>query len=91
MIERRHQIVHRGDKFESAERASLKPINANDVSRWNTATQTFIDNLYLPLLIRLIRATKSKSRTPTPKCHASVRKADESFVHHCSFADSIGN
>jgi len=65
MIERRHQIVHRADRFETVDSTSLKPIKVGEVSRWHTATQDFMHSLYRPLLDRLISLEVARD-TPQP-------------------------
>lgn len=55
MMERRHQIVHRADRFEAANAiASLKPIEPDDVSRWLIATHALMETLGFPLLLKLV-------------------------------------
>jgi len=64
MIERRHQIVHRADRFETVNLTVLKPIRVGDVSRWHTATQNFMQSIYLPLLNRLMSLETERSESP---------------------------
>ena len=55
MIERRHQIVHRADRFESANSlAALQPIKSDDVSNWLHEIQEFMQSLYVPILRKLL-------------------------------------
>ena len=54
MIKRRHQIVHRADRFAAAETAALKPITPAEVRGWSAATQEFIESLHMPLLKKLL-------------------------------------
>jgi hypothetical protein len=64
MIERRHKIVHRADRFEDANSAlALQPIAINDVADWLRATQEFLNSLRIPLFAKLIGAKPTRSST----------------------------
>lgn len=61
MIERRHTIVHRADRFEDANSIpALQPIKTEEVSDWLRATQEFMFSLRMPLFFKLSRATLTK-------------------------------
>ena len=64
MIDRRHQIVHRADRFEPALSTVLNPIRADDVSRWLTATNEFMQSFDFPLLQKLIALQDKTPTTP---------------------------
>ena len=69
MIQRRHQIVHRGDKLKPTPSAApvLQPMKLVDATRWLRATFEFMDNLNAPLAKKLARIETSKIRGDTKK------------------------
>ena len=75
MIDRRHQIVHRADRFEPTLSTVLNPIEAGDVSRWLTATNEFMQSFDFPLLQKLI-VLQDKTASTTRSGQPSTPFAD---------------
>jgi RiboL-PSP-HEPN len=68
MIERRHQIVHRGDRFEDADSVTtLQPIDPSDVSRWLGAIHLFQMSLSKPLTRKLMLHPEFRTPKDEPK------------------------
>jgi hypothetical protein len=51
MQQRRHKIVHRGDKTEwSSAKITLRPIAHAEIAKWLTATKAFMESVWFELL-----------------------------------------